>query len=220
MTGSRHTLVGPAGRPDPGLASGAGGLVLTGQDTPVRPGTVESLDLARWHLDRVDGLRASTVSMAAAVLSAAAVLLAGNALVFGQVGDARLARHPLITAGLAVGLVVSTSLVVVSMACSAGSLTTLTRSGDLYQDPGLPPGLVFSGSETLRLCPDYATFNTLCAGQTYDDMLQAARVALWVGIGLHRRRHAAFRRATRVLYWAAAAWLTVLTAAATALQIP
>jgi hypothetical protein len=178
-----------------------------------KPSVGEHLALTQWHLQRVDGLRGSTVARAGVVLSAAALLLAGNAVAFAQLGDPRLAGHPVVLITLALSLLMSTTLVVVSMAQAAASLITLRESRDLYARDGLPLGLLFNGGETLRRCPNYASFVEQVEAQSTEDILQSGRSALWIGINQYRRRYRRLRQAARSLYWGAGAFVVVLTVA-------
>lgn len=61
-----------------------------------KPSLREQIELAKWHIDRYDRLRASTATRASAVLSAGAILSAGNAVVLAQLlGNAeRLGADP------------------------------------------------------------------------------------------------------------------------------
>ncbi|MGQ4482077.1 hypothetical protein [Streptomyces sp. SAS_276] len=176
------------------------------------PSSEQKLKLLQWHLDRYDRLRSSTASRASVVLSAGAILSAGNAVVLARLIDG---PDPRINSALAllfgVGLLTSTGLVVLSLIFATGVLVTPKASRETFSDgPDLPLAVPFNPSDTVRELKTYTEFRSAINDQGYAAMVEAAQVELWIGIRQHRLRYVRLRSATRVLRWAALAFLMSL----------
>lgn len=185
-----------------------------GHDSEDRvPAAGDRLVLLRWHLDRYDRLRASTASRASVVLSAGAILSAGNAVVLARLidgPDSGLAITTTLVFGL--GLLLSIGLVVLSLILATGVLVTPKPSRDTFADAReLPVALVFNPTDTVRELKTYDDFRSSVEGQSYQAILAAAQIELWIGIRQHRHRYLRLRAATRVLRWAAVVFVVSLT---------
>ena len=176
------------------------------------PDAMDRLVLLRWHLDRYDRLRASTASRASVVLSAGAILSAANAVVLARLidsPDVRIGTELALILGS--GLLISIGLVVLSLILATGVLVTPKPSRDTFRDArDLPPALVFNPTDTLRELKTYDDFRSNVESQPYRAILAAAQLELWIGIRQHRHRYLRLRAATRVLRWAAMAFVLSL----------
>lgn len=176
------------------------------------PDAMDRLVLLRWHLDRYDRLRASTASRASVVLSAGAILSAANAVVLARLidsTDVRIGTELALILGS--GLLISIGLVVLSLILATGVLVTPKPSRDTFRDArDLPPALVFNPTDTLRELKTYDDFRSNVESQPYRAILAAAQLELWIGIRQHRHRYLRLRAATRVLRWAAMAFVLSL----------
>ncbi|WP_406356304.1 hypothetical protein [Streptomyces sp. NBC_00658] len=176
------------------------------------PDAMDRLVLLRWHLDRYDRLRASTASRASVVLSAGAILSAANAVVLARLidsPDVRIGTELALILGS--GLLISIGLVVLSLILATGVLVTPKPSRDTFRDArDLPPALVFNPTDTLRELKTYDDFRSNVERQPYRAILAAAQLELWIGIRQHRHRYLRLRAATRVLRWAAMAFVLSL----------
>ncbi|WP_280893413.1 MULTISPECIES: hypothetical protein [unclassified Streptomyces] len=177
------------------------------------PDPGDRLTLLRWHLDRYDRLRASTASRASVVLSAGAILSAGNAVVLARLidsPDSGLSSATTLAFGL--GLLLSVGLVVLSLTLATGVLVTPKPSRDTFMDArNLPAALVFNPTDTVRELESYEDFRSSVESQSYQAILAAAQIELWIGIRQHRHRYLRLRAATRVLRWAAVVFVVSLT---------
>jgi hypothetical protein len=185
------------------------------QLAPSTPGV--DLALLRWHIERYDRLRASTASRAAVVLSAGAILSAGNAVVLSQVfGGSYDDLDRRLVIAFTVAVMVSAAMVVVSIIRAASVLVTPRASRSMFAEPtGLPPSLLFNGTDTVARAPSFEAFRSAVAGLTEADMLTAAQVELYINIRQHRHRYDRLRDAVRLLRYSAVAFLLVLAAGVT-----
>jgi hypothetical protein len=178
----------------------------------------DRLSMLKWHLDRYDRLRSSTVTRASVVLSAGAILSAGNAVLLGQVlgsSAAWLDRWAWLLA-ITVATMATALLVVASVITAAGVLLTGRRSRDVFTAVrDIPVGLIFNGSDTIKNVKDFAGFRA-ATHQSAQEMADAAEVDLWVCIHQHRHRYGRLRLAVRLLRWAAVAFLLILLIVLTA----
>ena len=177
-----------------------------------RPSDADRLAMLKWHLDRYDRLRSSTVTRASVVLSAGAILSAGNALLIGQVlGSA----SPWITQwgwrlAITVAILASSVLVVSSLIKAAGVLLTRRASRELFPVlRDIPVGPIFNGSDTVEKIKTFAAFR-VATRVGFGEMADAAEVDLWVCIHQHRYRYARLRTAVGLLRYAALAFLAIL----------
>jgi hypothetical protein len=176
------------------------------------PSAAERLSTLKWHLDRYDRLRSSTVTRASVVLSAGAILSAGNAVLLGQIlGSSAvwLDRWGWLLA-ISAATMMTALLVMTSIITAAGALLTGRRSRDAI--PALhdvPVGLIFNSSDTIDEVRDFAAFRA-AARQSIQESTEAAEVDLWVCIHQHRHRYRRLRQAVRFLRWAAVAFLLLL----------
>jgi hypothetical protein len=173
--------------------------------------TQARLDLARWHIDRYDRLRASTFSRAAVVLSAGAILTAGNAVILSQLLQRATDLHQWLLVLCTLGLVASASLIVLAIVRATGVLVSLQSYRTMFPDPKLPSSLVFNAPDTMRLSSTFTEFEEAVAAQEPPDILRAAHVELWIIIRQHRYRYAQLRSAVRALRYSATIFLAVLT---------
>jgi hypothetical protein len=180
---------------------------LTDESLSIR----DRVDLARWHIDRYDRLRASTSSRAAVVLSAGAILSAGNAVILSQLLQQSASSRLWLIAVCTFGLTASAALIVLSVIRATGVLVSLRLTRDMFPDPDLPPGLVFNATDTVRHAPTFRQFQDAVWSQDLAHILEAANVELWIIIRQHRHRYARLRSAVRALRFAATAFLAVLT---------
>ncbi|WP_454340159.1 hypothetical protein [Streptomyces pseudovenezuelae] len=177
------------------------------------PDPGDRLTLLRWHLDRYDRLRASTASRASVVLSAGAILSAGNAVVLARLIDSPdSGLSSATTLAFGIGLLLSIGLVVLSLTLATGVLVTPKPSRDTFMDArNLPAALVFNPTDTVRELESYEDFRSSVESQSYQAILAAAQIELWIGIRQHRHRYLRLRAATRVLRWAAVVFVVSLT---------
>ena len=179
---------------------------LTDESLSIR----DRVDLARWHIDRYDRLRASTSSRAAVVLSAGAILSAGNAVILSQLLQQSASSRLWLIAVCTFGLTASAALIVLSVIRATGVLVSLRLTRDMFPDPDLPPGLVFDHRHCAAR-PHLSTVQDAVWSQDLAHILEAANAELWIIIRQHRRRYARLRSAVRALRFAATVFLAVLT---------
>jgi hypothetical protein len=177
----------------------------------VFPTIVNHLDLARWHIDRYDRLRASTSSRAAVVLSAGAILTARNAVVLSQLLQQTISLVSWLVVVCAAGLLVNVGLIVLALVSATGVLVSLRPSREMFPDPDLPIGLAFNASDTIQYAGEFSKFHETMRTRKTSDMLEAAHMELWIIIRQHRHRYARLRTSVRALRHAATVFLTVLT---------
>lgn len=207
MTSELQT--GQAGTAKP--TSGTPASVAGSESTP----TLDRLGLLKWHIDRYDRLRASTAARASVVLSAGAILSAGDALLLSQIlGSTGRQLDWWLLLAFTAAAVVSMSLVVLSLIRASNVLVTPQGSRMMLEDRGgLPVGLVFNGTDTVRHVATFADFQSVVASQGPAALLEAAELELWIGIHQHRYRYVRLRLAVRLLRYAAVTFLAILIAA-------
>ncbi|MFD8495904.1 hypothetical protein [Amycolatopsis sp. NPDC059657] len=171
----------------------------------------DRLDLARWHIDRYDRLRASTSSRAAVVLSAGAILTAGNAVILSQLLQQTLPANVWLVTICTVGLTISAALIVLAIIRATGVLVSLRLTREMFPESDLPTGLVFNATDTVRHAPEFRRFYQVVGEQNLPDVLLSAHVELWIIIRQHRHRYAKLRDSVRALRYAAMIFLVVLT---------
>ncbi|WP_203823315.1 hypothetical protein [Actinoplanes palleronii] len=174
----------------------------------------DNLTLLRWHLDRYDRLRASTVSRAAVVLSASGLVSAAFAVTITQLVGDRFAAVPIALYALC-GVIALTGvvLVVVAIFHATDVLTTPRGSSAMFAQKGaIPSSPVFNSTQTARDIGSFAEFATVVDGQTGPRAAEAAKAELWICILQHRYRYEHMRRAVRFLRYAAAVLPVLVTA--------
>jgi hypothetical protein len=146
------------------------------------------------------------------VLSAGAVIFAGNAIVLSPLLNApasSLDRWRLVSL-LFVALLTSL-LLVLSLLYAASVLVTSRGSRTLFlRNESVPPGLVFTASDTVAEVDTFARFKAVLETQTEHDIREAAQTELWICIRQHRYRYLRLRLAVRLLRYAAGSFVFVL----------
>jgi hypothetical protein len=207
MDPSPPSATEPLSNSDPGTR--CDDTVIVDEDASLTPD--EKISLVKWHLDRYDRLRVSTASRASVVLSAGAILSAGNALILSQLlGSSNSTMRTWVLTVFTVGLTVSSCLVMLSLIRASRVLVTPKDSRRMFASSGeLPAGLLFNGTDTVRLIASFRDFQAAVRSQDQREILDAAQVELWIVIQQHRHRYVELRAAVRVLRWAALAFLLV-----------
>lgn len=174
-----------------------------------KPDVRELLDVLRWHLERYDRLRVSTVTRASVVLGSGAILSTGDAVVMSRLlatGGSVIGGWPRWVLGG--GLTLSAVLVVMVLLRASGVLVALRGSRRLFpEDSDLPQAFLYNGRDTLDRADTFPKFRTAIQADDYVSMVEAVQVELWIVIKQHRRRYVRLRSAVLLLGIAAIVFL-------------
>jgi hypothetical protein len=190
--------------------------IVTAPDISAQPTDRERIDLLRWHLDRFDRARGFTVSRAAATVSAGAILSAGNAVILAQLlGNSLAGIHGWLLFSFSVAIAASASLTILVLVRATGALITARGFRETFRHDGVPPGLLFNGSDTVEHFKSFQNFRDVVESQNYQEILKAAQVEFWIVVHQHRCLYEKQRWAVRMLGWAAITFLLILIALVT-----
>ncbi|MFB6398217.1 hypothetical protein [Polymorphospora lycopeni] len=156
------------------------------------------IETARWHILRYDALRASIANRASLLISGNALLIGGVAILFPNTVGQDVAGGRLTLVALAIGAFWVLGCSVFSVIYATKALLAGKSWRELYgQEP--PVSLFYQHSDTMRVAPDFASFDTAFVEQTLGRERESATVNLWVVLQAHNYRYQFLRRATRRL---------------------
>lgn len=158
-----------------------------------------SLESARWHLARYDGLQATMASRAAAVLSANALVLAGVAVLVASSPGASNDQDKSML--LTLPALASLAFVGISVVESARGLLAL-RPWRARFGESVPMKPFYLHNETLALLPTYAQFLDTFSHLSPEEELEGAIAALWVRTRNMKTRTDSVRRSMFSLFGA------------------